>query len=463
VDHHGGYGVGSTIGLKVPSGVTLLGSGYAGRLIPVGAGATGSRMIQNANSGAGGDTNITLCNLYIDGGGTASTDYGCIRIDCAVEFHNQQIRIEDCTVVDWPGAVITLVNTHGFSVSRNVIANPNRGGIICRLDTAYGVIAGNVVMDGKDDCIAVLANSSPTASGTWNAPTEISIVANTVSEAASGPHTKSGSNNGIAVHGLTDSTIVANTIRGAGSSSAAVNKANIAIIDADPDLNGTTFYPKQLLVAGNRLKSSYFHGVFLSSDGAEDITIRDNMISSPRWEGISLQTSSATALMRNIVIAANDIVDAGSDDTAFDRDGIRCQSTAAGGRIEGLYINDNRIARAASYAVNVMSLADITFAAVNRNVIHNANYWSSSSTNDAIRLQGIKRFQVLDNEITDERVIDSPGGQHPYRPRYGVNIRSGDLGHVGRLFILAENFRSAPLKIDPSVTKTTNVGDHKTT
>lgn len=437
-------------GLTLYSGTTLLGSGYAGRIKRTGDYTrAGSRLIR---AGQGEVViGMSIRDLYVDGnpvGITSQTELAslvsaCIRLEQPPNFSprfpaHERIRVDDCTIVNWPGAALSFVSTQDFVVAGNLIVNAYRGSIVFFLNSGYGAVVGNTVREGRDDCIAVQANSSTGTTGGWDPPQQIAIVGNHL---ASGLFFGSAdpANNGISVQGLVDSTIDGNLVRGAG----AMNKGNIKV-DSIGEGDGE-YFPKRLLISGNRCLDSSAYGVRIGSDQAEDITIATNMISGSQLSGIYVEVPSTASALRNIVIADNEVIDCGADGGANDHDGVRVRTLGgAGGRIVGLFIDRNHVVRPQRSAIDLLADADVSFSTIEGNVCEDANM-SGAPTVDAITLHGLDRFEVTSNRIFK---TDRGTGQC----RYGLNVLAGCTnGAVTGTFAYRRDFRGAMDGLAPAI------------
>jgi polygalacturonase len=439
----------SNKGLTLYSRITLLGSGYAGRIKRAGDYTRpGSRLIR---AGQGEVViGMSIRDLYVDGnpvGITPKTELGslvsaCIRLEVPPNFNppfpaHKRIRVDDCTIVNWPGAAMSFVSTQDFVVAGNLIVNSYRGSIVFFYNSGYGAVVGNTVREGRDDCIAVQANSTTSTSGGWDPPQQIAIVGN---------HLASGlffgradpANNGISVQGLVDSTIDGNLVHGAG----AMNKGNIKV-DSIGDGDGE-YFPRRLLICGNRCLDSSAYGIRVGSGQAEDITIATNMVSGSQLSGIYVEVPSTASALRNIVIADNEVIDCGADGGANDHDGIRVRTLGGvGGRIMGLFVDRNHVVRPQRSAINLLADADVSFSTLEGNVCEDPNM--SGAVVDAITLRGLDRFDVTGNRIFK---TDRGTGQC----RYGLNVLAGCTdGAVTGTFAYRRDFSGATDGLAPAI------------
>ena len=440
----------SNKGLTLYSGITLLGSGYAGRIKRAGDYTrAGSRLIR-----AGQDEVVIgmgIRDLYVDGnpvGITSKTELGslvsaCIRLEEPPNFSppfpaHERIRVDDCTIVNWPGCALSFVSTQDFVVAGNLIVNAYRGSIVFFLNSGYGTVVGNTIREGRDDCIAVQANRTGGTTGGWDPPQQIAIVGNHL---ASGLFFGSAdpTNNGISVQGLVDSTIDGNLVQGAG----AMNKGNIKVHSIGE--GGGEYFPKRLLISGNRCLDSSAYGIRVGSDQAEDITIATNMVSGSQLSGIYVEVPSTASALRNIVIADNEVIDCGPNGGANDHDGIRVRTLGgAGGRIMGLFVDRNHVVRPRRSAITLLADADVSLSTLEGNVCEDPNM-SGAALVDAITLRGLDRFEVTGNRIFK---TDRGTGQC----RYGLNVLAGCTnGAVAGTFAYRRDFGGATDRLAPAI------------
>jgi hypothetical protein len=440
----------SNKGLTLYSRITLLGSGYAGRIKRAGDYTrAGSRLIR-----AGQDEvviGMSIRDLYVDGnpvGITSKTALGslvsaCIRLEEPPDFSppfpaHERIRVDDCTIVNWPGAALSFVSTRDFVVAGNLIVNAYRGSIVFFLNSGFGAVVGNTVREGRDDCIAVQANRTTGTNGGWDPPQQIAIVGNHL---ASGLYFGSADpvNNGISVQGLVDSTIDGNLVHGAG----ALNKGNIKV-DSIGEGDGE-YFPRRLLISGNRCLDSSAYGIRVGSDQAEDITVATNMVSGSQLSGIYVEAPSPAAALRNIVIADNEVIDCGVDHGANDHDGIRVRNLGGtGGRITGLFVDRNHVVRPQRSAIALMGDVDVSFLTLEGNVCEDPNM-SGVALVDAITLRGLDRFDVTGNRIFK---TDRGTGQC----RCGLNVLAGCTnGAVAGTFAYRRDFSGAMDGLAPAI------------
>jgi pectate lyase-like protein len=440
----------SNKGLTLYSGITLLGSGYAGRIKRAGDYTrAGSRLIR-----AGRDEvviGMSIRDLYVDGNPvdvTSKTALGslvsaCIRLEEPPDFSppfpaHERIRVDDCTIVNWPGAAMSFVSTQDFVVSGNLIVNAYRGSIVFFLNSGYGAVVGNTVREGRDDCIAVQANTTTGTTGGWDPPQQIAIVGNHL---ASGLFFGSAepANNGISVQGLIDSTIDGNVVHGAG----AMNKGNIKV-DSIGEGDGE-YFPRRLLISGNRCLDSSAYGIRVGSDQAEDVTIATNMVSGSQLSGIYVEVPSTASALRNIAIADNEVIDCGADRGANDHDGIRVRTLGgAGGRVIGLFIDRNHVVRPQRSAIVLMGDIDASLVTLDGNVCEDPNM-SGVAVVDAITLRGLDRFDVTGNRIFK---TDRGTGQC----RWGLNLLTGCTnGTVAGTFAYRRDFSGSAEGLAPAI------------
>lgn len=217
----------------------------------------------------------------------------------------RHITMENCIWANWPGPVVHFQHCQNFAVRNNEWFGGQRGAIVLWYECAYGVVNTNIIRDNLDDGIAVQA-SAAALTPNWPAPHDITFTGNQISHMDALGQT---TNNCFSFNGLTDSVCSGNVCDRALYS----QKAGIAMSDS-PGI-GTTFYPKRLLITGNRINDPDGYGIALGSAAAENITIRANMISNSGLDGISVSLSGPTAVLRNIRIEDNDLIGCGVDIT----------------------------------------------------------------------------------------------------------------------------------------------------
>lgn len=319
---------------------------------------------------------------------------------------HERIRIEGCNFVNFPGAVIHLINVRHFTVSRNQVTRCYRGGIIVWFESSDGVIADNVV-ESMDDCIALHSNSGSDSNDNVGAKgvQRVNIIGNVVynrdftADEHSGEITQ-GCNNGINVTGVSDCSIVGNIVTGAGEGPG-TNKANIQVQKSE---GATVFQIKRLLIANNRCLESSHKGISLADPGnAAALAVRGNSINDSVEEAVLITLADASSLS-DISIDDNEISDCGgvanASITIDVKDGAASLTTFSVAR--------NRIANSAAQAIAILNNTGdpaakrVIHGIISGNLIRNPNT-GNNVTSDGILINGANCVQIEGNVVRNER------------------------------------------------------------
>ena len=228
-------------------------------------------------------------------------------------------------------------------------------------------------------------------------------------------------------------------VEGAG----ATNKGNIRVDSIGAGAG--EYFPRRLLISGNRCLDSSAYGIRVGSGQAEDITIATNMVSGSQLSGIYVEVPSTASALRSIAIADNEVIDCGADGGANDHDGIRVRTLGgAGGKIIGLYVDHNRIVRPQRSAIDFLANAEVSSVTLEGNICEDPNMSGAESV-DAITLRGLDRFEVTANRIFK---TDRGTGQC----RYGLNVLDGCTnGAVAGTFAYRSDFQGVTNGLAPAI------------
>lgn len=348
-----------------------------------------------------------------------------------------QVRVQDCTVIEWPGPCIIPQRVKVGHFDGNTIDGNDRGGIIGFLDIAFLTINNNVITNNNDDCIATQAKAGSTVLAAY----DIEIAGNTLSHA---DELGQATNNCISINGTKDSEIVGNTTK----DSYATLKAGIELADAD--VGGVNLPNMNLLIADNRVcftdaSTARGYGIaYAGGNGSAHIKIKNNFVEGSGLEGIVVlpTADNGTNFVR---IEGNDVVNCGQNGGSLNKDGISIQPSVANVDIKGLYVNRNHVFSPGRVGIgtDVSNKGGFTatFAEFNGNHVYNPNTGATTPTLvDGMYLEGLKRFQCFDNHI----VMDPPAPGAASNCRYGLNITANcDRGHFSRTDSYTADFRTA--------------------
>jgi len=425
----GGYKVEGT--LEIPSDTVLAGCGYPGRLIRSGSYSynTAKQFLKGDKySSAENNSRIGILDVWFEGGGPL-TGYKtiqelktiCVAIGSSAEGAiGRNLMIRGCTFDNWPGPAIHLLNQHDFMIEGNRLFQTQRGGIVVWYDSGHGVISGNVLRDGSDDCVAL--NSDANAKVPPNPPRDIVIVGNQLSEKLVEGQL---ANKPICLRGVRDVSVIGNMVRG--------GEAGTGAITIEETTTSGTFHNERILVEGNKVTGPTGSGILLNVPQADQISIVDNTIDNCGSSGVRVFLSKESSLLTGLDISGNRIADVGLTDVTF-KSGVTLQFTA-GSRIEGLRICENFIERPVASGISFLTNANAKFVTVDHNTIQDANQGLGSNV-AAISLQGLDRFTSRGNSI-----FEKPAGTQ--RCKWGVWVATSTNGLIARTFAYNTDFSSA--------------------
>lgn len=424
----GGYKVEGT--LEIPSDTVLVGCGYPGRLIRSGSYSYNSaKQFLKGDKYASSENNsrIHILDVWFEGGGPL-TGYStiqelktiCVAIGSAADGAiGRNVMIRGCTFDNWPGPVLHLLNQHDFVIDGNRFFQAQRGSIVVWYDSGHGVISGNVVRDGSDDCIAL--NSDANSKVPANPPRDITIVGNQLSEKLVPGQL---ANKPICLRGVRDVSVVGNMVRGG-------EVGNGAISIEEATTTGT-FHNERVLVEGNKITGASGSGVLVNVPQADQISIVDNTIDNCGSAGVRVYLNKESSLLTGLDLTGNRIADVGLTDSTF-RSGVTLQFTA-GSRIEGLRISENFIERPLGAGISFLTNANAKFATIDHNTIQDANQGLASNV-AAVSLQGLDRFTCRGNSI-----FEKPSGTQ--RCKWGLWVATATNGLIARTFAYDADFSS---------------------
>jgi hypothetical protein len=208
--------------LKMPSGTRIEGAGFGSILKftwfdASGSASGGAHYLTNADGS--GDSNYTLTNFTVAGGGTGlpsglNAEHPN-RLASAVQLHNVTgFTINGIQVRDAPGVSISyLASQHGL-IESNHVNHSGRDGITgfatSGLNLAHVTVTNNTISDVGDDAIAVDLPQSGTPPRVL--PTDITISDNTITGWPNNPNGKQ-LGRGIALNGVNGASVTGNTIK----------------------------------------------------------------------------------------------------------------------------------------------------------------------------------------------------------------------------------------------------------
>jgi len=424
----GGYKVEGT--LEIPSDTALLGCGYPGRLIRSGTysyNTTKQFLKGDKYASAENNSRISISDVWFEGGGPL-TGYKtiqelktlCIAIGSSAEGAiGRNVMIRGCTFDNWPGPALHLLNQHDFLVEGNRLFQTQRGGIVVWYDSGHGVISGNVLRDGSDDCIAL--NSDANSKIPANPPRDIVVIGNQLSEKLVEGQL---ANKPICLRGARDVSVIGNMIRG--------SEAGTGAISLEETTTSGTFHNERILIEGNKITGASGSGVMVNVPQADQISIVDNTIDSCGSSGLRVFLNKETSVLTGLVVAGNRIADVGLTDATY-RSGVTLQFTA-GSRIEGLRISENFVERPVGSGISFLANANAKYVTVDHNTIQDANQALASSI-AAISLQGLDRFTSRGNSI-----FEKPAGTQ--RCKWGLWVSTSTNGVISRTFAYNTDFSS---------------------
>lgn len=425
----GGYKVEGT--LEIPSDTILVGCGYPGRLIRSGSYSynTAKQFLKGDKyASAENNSRIGILDVWFEGGGPL-TGYKtiqelktiCVAIGSGAEGAiGRNVMIRGCNFDNWPGPAIHLLNQHDFVVEGNRLFQTQRGGIVVWYDSGHGVISGNVLRDGSDDCVAL--NSDANSKIPANPPRDIVIIGNQLSEKLVEGQL---ANKPICLRGVRDVTVVGNVIRGGESGTGAIS--------IEESTTSGTFHNERILIEGNKITGASGPGVFVNVPQGDQISIVDNTIDNCGSSGVRVYLSKESSLLTGLDVFGNRIADVGLTDANY-KSGVTLQFTA-GSRIEGLRICENFIERPVGSGIGFLANANCKFVTIDHNTVQDANQGLGSGV-AAISLQGLDRFTARGNSI-----FEKPSGSQ--RCKWGLWVATSTDGLVARTFAYNADFSSA--------------------
>jgi len=221
--------------LKMPSGTTIEGHGFGSILKftwfdASGSASGGAHYLTNADGS--GDSNYTLTNFTVEGGGTGlpsglNAEHPN-RLTSAVQLHNVTgFTINGIQVKDAPGVSISYLASQNGLIENNDVNHSGRDGITgfasSGLNLAHVTVTNNTISDVGDDAIAVDLPQSGTPPRVL--PTDFTISDNTISGWPSNPNGKQ-LGRGIALNGVNGASVTDNLITNTYSAGLEVSGCN---------------------------------------------------------------------------------------------------------------------------------------------------------------------------------------------------------------------------------------------
>jgi hypothetical protein len=424
----GGYKIEGT--LEIPSDTILVGCGYPGRLIRGGTYAynTAKQLLKGSKyASSENNSRIGIFDVWFEGGGPLEAYKTiqelktiCVAIGSAAGGAlGRNVMIRGCNFDNWPGPAIHLLNQHDFVVEGNRLFQTQRGGVIVWYDSRHGVISGNVLRDGSDDCVAL--NSDANSGVPANPPRDIVIVGNQLSEKLIAGQL---GNKPICLRGARDVAVVGNMIRG--------GEAGTGAIAMEESTTSGTFHNERILIEGNKITGPSGSGIIVNVPQADQISIVDNTIDNCGSSGVRVFLSKESSLLTGLDIVGNRIADVGLTDATF-KSGVTLQFTA-GSKIEGLRISENFIERPVGSGISFLTNASAKFVTLDHNTVQDANQGLGANV-AAISLQGLDRFTARGNSIFEK----PPGTQ---RCKWGFWVATSTNGLITRTFAYSADFSS---------------------
>ena len=304
------YAMGGRI--TIPSNVTLSGIGPRTRLIL--EDDVDDRMIVNSDR-IGGNSNIIIENLYIDGNKDGQVEIGPGEGDtfgnrgCLHLTNVTNLVVRNCIIVNAWAAGIEIILCNNVIISGNRIHNSADDGIGLNNQTFYAIVSDNIITDAGQG----VTYGGPMGIEIQDGAHDFSIVGNSIRGSL-------GAGIGVSTHEAAllcyNGTISANVMRGNVGSGVIVdgiegeiahgitavgNTVDGFIDGEDNTLNGIVFaeFSKNCIAIGNIIANIHLTSVKLSGD---DCIIQGNSISDSNSRGIwIISTAENSRIVHNVI------------------------------------------------------------------------------------------------------------------------------------------------------------------
>jgi len=355
-----------------------------------------TQLFQNSTP-SGGNSDITIEDLHIEGVGNAITS--TIFADLAMKAiriytttsnttgpsgYCDRIVLRRNQLVGWCGPQFHLFNLRDSQVVDNIFIDGRRGAIVGGHGSQRVMISRNTIRNNIDDCINWAARTGGTGAG-HVFPT-YTLIANNFCEEEDpffmpGLPTVFG-NLCIRTHGGQYMNIIGNICHrsATGSSrSAAIHLNN----DAD-------IYPMWINVVGNTVIDSNSNGIMIdigsgtTGGTCRGIKIVENIIKGSVYHGVSVYVWNSTCTLADSEISRNTIIDCGSTENYR---GIAI-SGVAGCTVAGVLVENNQIIAPGGSAIAFTAGPLFLSTRVGRNFIRNPHRVGPSVGSDPLPANG---------------------------------------------------------------------------
>jgi len=293
-----------TASVTMPSNTEVYGEGGARSVIvgtwttASGTGSGGDCYLKNADE-TGAATNITLCDLGIEGAGTGAP-FGSPTPGPVTGVRMRRVsgfQIRNCRFYRVPGISVAYQGCTRFRILGNHINQGGRDGITGYWYTdplSDGAIANNVIYQVGDDGIAIQCSTAANPNSSTR-PARISITGNTIYGQSQSYSPQAG--RGIMVVGAEDIAIAGNVISDTYASGIALQA----------DTLGSQFRCRNVTVTGNSIRRGGVWGdgsqpqVGIRGSGIDDCALIGNIVAEATKDGIYITDATDCAINGNIV------------------------------------------------------------------------------------------------------------------------------------------------------------------
>lgn len=308
-------------GLTIPSGTTLEGTGPTPDAATLrftwtgGAGhdGAGGPYLSDARRGA---ANIVLSDFAVVGAGNGlpagPAPAGGLAI--GLKFDSVDgLSLQHLDISDTPGDATSYFGVTHLTVRNDTFSHLGRGAVDIHWDNGVRTsdvdVSDDTITDVGDDAVAVNGSDVGTPNTTGQLPDAITIAHNTITGWATAPDDHM-QGHGIALLGVTDATVTANTITDVPESAILVRGGALAD-NVDPR-TGSTYVSSDVTITGNTIdgvgedvgdSAARTHALFaddgIEIDAGAHVDVHDNTVRDVTQQPLAVTTCDACAVTGN--------------------------------------------------------------------------------------------------------------------------------------------------------------------